>query len=234
MSKIRFPVRIYKDQDLDLRAFEIYYEVNLSKAIYCSLKAFAKGDYFVVKIPPKREEPRILHTKVRIDLNLDQEVDADILTLLQSVPKGFRNNFVKNMFRQYLALPLCEELLKSAEASSQFQSGIQAIRAGRREADVCSYSKKQSKKKAANEDSKEKKERKNIVEPLKPLYNKTVAKREDDINLHKQEPESDRVKERTYEDVLKEHKEAVGSEEEQTKDILSLFELVTQSKEEGE
>lgn len=114
MAKIRYTIRLYRLHDLDLITFVETHEFNIISAIYSSLTAFAKGEAFVIEIPPRRQIqlPKLsrVYTKALV---LDTEVDQEAIELLNKIGQGYRNNFLKNLLRLYLCNPLSEEFFKN-------------------------------------------------------------------------------------------------------------------------
>lgn len=114
MAKIRYTIRLYRLHDLDLITFVETHEFNIISAIYSSLTAFAKGEVFVIEIPPRRQIqlPKLsrVYTKALV---LDTEVDQEAIELLNKIGQGYRNNFLKNLLRLYLCNPLSEEFFKN-------------------------------------------------------------------------------------------------------------------------
>lgn len=113
MSKVRYTVRLYRLHDLDLITFALSHELNVISAIYTSLTAFAKGESFVIQIPPKTHQrlPQLKRLYIKA-LTLDSEKDKEAIELLALIAPGYRNSFLKNLLRMYLCNPLSEEFFR--------------------------------------------------------------------------------------------------------------------------
>lgn len=113
MAKLRYTIRLYRLHDLDLITFVETHEFNLIRAVYSSLSAFAKGDAFVIEIPPRRIQKLPPLNRVYIKaLTLDSEQDKDAIEILAKIAPGYRNSFLKNLLRMYLCNPISEEFFR--------------------------------------------------------------------------------------------------------------------------
>ena len=137
MGKYRQTIRLYRSHDLDLITFMETHEFNITKAIYCSLKAFSNNDYFVIEIPPKRKKEldikRNIYTK---QLSLDEEKDAEAIRTLLKIKNGGKNNFLKNLLRMYLCHPIAESFLVNEEEITDFTEKFEKMKKNHRRANA--------------------------------------------------------------------------------------------------
>jgi len=142
MGKRHYTIRLYKFHDRDLFTFATDYHFNLTKAVYCALSAFTKGEVFVMKLPEKNGNAVTVTKKVysRI-LSLDEEKDAEAVKLLDMIKSGYRNNFLKSLLRLYLCYPLSYSSLNDPTDIGVFENMFETFKADRRLADAGSYSK---------------------------------------------------------------------------------------------
>lgn len=116
MAKIRYTVRLYRLHDLDLITFLETHEFSVIRGIYSSLSAFAKGELFVIEIPPRREKKLPALNRVYIKaLTLDTEKDKEAVEVLSQIAPGYRNSFMKHLLRLYLCNPLSEEFFRTVK-----------------------------------------------------------------------------------------------------------------------
>lgn len=135
MGKIRYTVRLYRVHDLDLITFVETHEFNIAKAIYSSLSAFSKGDHFVIEVPPRRVESMPdLKRVYQKPIYLDEEKDKKAIDILNKIEKGYRNNFLKNLLRQYLCTPLSEAFLVNEKDSDFFYDKFSIFKENKRTA----------------------------------------------------------------------------------------------------
>lgn len=134
MSKKRYTIRLYRLHDLDLITFIMTHEFDIMHAIYSSVTAFAKGEAFLISIPPltKTEMPQLrrVYTKTLI---LDTEKDELTISMLDRISPGTRNNFFKNLLRLYLMYPFSECFFNSSEDLHFFEDKLKVFRTGQRE-----------------------------------------------------------------------------------------------------
>lgn len=139
-----YQIQLYTAHDLDLITFKNVYMVNTSKAIYCALKAFTRGEVFVIKPPEKRESYSAHRRKYRCTLRLDVDKDKEEIELLSKVSRGYRNNFLKNLLRLYIRTPLTELFLNNKEDYLFFLDKFNVFKKGLRQADIASIKKEQN------------------------------------------------------------------------------------------
>ena len=132
MKKIRYTVRLYKIHDLDLITFLETHEFNFIRALYSALTAFCNGELFIIEVPPaKTQFVKIKRSYTKV-LTLDTEKDAAAIAILDKLAPGYRNNFLKNILRQYLCFPLSEEFLRNPDDMDMFLEMFQIFRQGKR------------------------------------------------------------------------------------------------------
>ena len=132
MKKIRYTVRLYKIHDLDLITFLETHEFNFIRALYSALTAFCNGELFVIEVPPTKTQFTQIKRSYTKVLTLDAEKDAAAIAILDKLAPGYRNNFLKNILRQYLCFPLSEEFLKDSSDMDMFLDMFQIFRHGKK------------------------------------------------------------------------------------------------------
>lgn len=128
---------MYKVHDLDLITYMMSYEFNIAHAAYCALKAFAKHDLFIIKTPPRApvtiQMDDIKHV-YRKTMTLYEDRDPEVIELLDMIKNGYKNNFIKNILRQYLCIPLTPSFLRDPQDMDVFSEYFHIFRDGKREA----------------------------------------------------------------------------------------------------
>ena len=100
-------VRLYKLHDYDL----IYLYKNLRfpirDAMKLALESYVRNTPLFLKIPINTPEIENLKDikNAQFHLKLDEDKDADIILYLSRLKKYYRNSFLKNLLRGYLAGP---------------------------------------------------------------------------------------------------------------------------------
>jgi hypothetical protein len=136
-NKKKYTLRLYKTHDLDLITLIELYEYDIVKAVYCSLTAFSHGDVFVIKTPAKRQTKMGILKKVYSrQLRLDREKDGDAISILEMIAPGYRNNFLKNLLRQYICNPVTELFLLDNTDAQFFYNRFDIFKNDRRRADA--------------------------------------------------------------------------------------------------
>ena len=132
-----YTISMYKVHDLDLITYMMSYEFNIAHAAYCALKAFAKHDLFIIKTPPRApvsiQMDDIKHV-YRKTMTLYEDRDPEVIALLDMIKNGYKNNFIKNILRQYLCIPLTPSFLKDPQDMDVFSEYFHIFREGKREA----------------------------------------------------------------------------------------------------
>ena len=202
MSKKRYTIRLYRLHDLDLITFIMTHEFDIMNAIYSSVTAFAKGEAFLISIPPitQTEMPQLrrVYTKTLI---LDTEKDELTISMLDRVSPGTRNNFFKNLLRLYLMYPFSECFFNSSEDLHFFEEKLKVFRTGQREVRAGKLKKSRyPKKELSSQKSIEKtsdKEDKYARLPINPSANKGSSEPYADVSQ-----DSDKGFEAADDDVL--------------------------------
>lgn len=147
MGKIRYTIRLYKAHDLDLITFAETHEFNIVKAIYSALVSFSKKEAFVIDIPPRKHKNFLNDKRVYVKtLTLDDKDDAKAIEILDKIKQGYRNNFLKNLLRQYLCNPISEEFLNDKSEMDYFYTMFSIFKEGKRIAKAGKVKKKRQKK----------------------------------------------------------------------------------------
>lgn len=132
-----YTISMYKVHDLDLITYMMSYEFNIAHAAYCALKAFAKHDLFIIKTPPRApvtiQMDDIKHV-YRKTMTLYEDRDPEVIELLDMIKNGYKNNFIKNILRQYLCIPLTPSFLRNPQDMDVFSEYFHIFREGKREA----------------------------------------------------------------------------------------------------
>lgn len=135
MAKVRYTVRFYRQHDYDLLLFSIQNRCDLIRMLYKVLKAFSKGESFVVTTSehPNKEMPEFRRAYTRA-LVLDDEKDADQIALLSRIKEGYRNNFFRTLLRIYICFPAPTAFLVDESTDRNFFENLveQAFRKGRK------------------------------------------------------------------------------------------------------
>lgn len=129
----KYSIRLCQMHDRDLITFIGTHDFSLTKAVYCALSAFVKGEVFVIDIPPRMEKPVIMKKRVYCrQLVLNEEKDAQLIAFLQKITPGFRNNFFKNLLRLYLCTPISEAFLVDPDEIDDFEKRFEIFKQGKR------------------------------------------------------------------------------------------------------
>lgn len=138
MGIVRITLRLYRMHDLDIITFVETHKLDFRKAMYCALKAFSKGEVFVIDIPPKREEGSELDLRrvYSLMMYLDTERDKEVIEMLSKIKEGCRNNFMKNLLRLYLCHPMSEVFLNHEEEDAYFAEKFMIFKQGKRITDA--------------------------------------------------------------------------------------------------
>ena len=156
-------IKIYQLDDLDLYSFIVTHEFDVKKAIYCSLKALSRGEAFVTTLPPLKPA-KIIHKKTIMKrLVLDEKKDKAIIDLLEKIAPGYRNCFIKNVLRLYLAAPFTEEFFLNPDDYSEMMDKLQGIRQGRRTTRAADLRKKKINHARKNNNQEQKKKEPSIL-----------------------------------------------------------------------
>ena len=96
---MRIKIRVYNPYDLDIIALSEAPNFSVPNAMKQTLKYYAAGKRFLVEIPALTEQLKNENYVKGFYVELDDEKDADAIALVKSVPEGWRNAFVKSIFR---------------------------------------------------------------------------------------------------------------------------------------
>lgn len=132
MEKKKVLLRLYNPHDIDLISLMVRHQMDIIKAVYCAVTAFANKESFVIRIPPLREctlESKRVYSK---HLTLDLEKDQTVIQLLDRIEPGYRNNFLKNILRLYLIYPATETFFIDSENLELFETHYQTLMQGKR------------------------------------------------------------------------------------------------------
>ena len=135
MAKKQYKVRVYRLHDLDIVSWICTREFNLVRAVYSVLKAFCKGETFLIETPPKREVDIPVSTLGRVyqrSLYLDPEEDEEVIELLDSIASGYRNCFMKNLLRQYIVIPVDESFLAAGVDVGNYLHQFDVLKEGKK------------------------------------------------------------------------------------------------------
>lgn len=206
----KYAIRFHYAHDIDIISIYENYEFDLTKAIYCSLTAFCNGEIFAIKMPQKREKPfkyprRILFKR----LILDEKRDEKAIKLIERINKGYRNNFLKNLLRLYLSIPLSDQFVDSESDKEVLTEMFMLFRYGRKEVDAASFvdAKKQHKdvsRVSVNYKTNEIKKEENISkEPINSNMDHTHIKTEIPEEVDEISPKDDDELTNLFSDMLK-------------------------------
>lgn len=147
----KYSIRLYQMHDRDLITFIGTHDFSLTKAVYCALSAFIKGEAFVIEIPPRMEKPVIMKKRVYCrQLVLDESRDLEMISFLQKISPGFRNNFFKNLLRLYLCTPISETFLENPEDIDNFEKMFEIFKQGKRHVNAAQVKKHTGKRPASS------------------------------------------------------------------------------------
>ena len=96
---MRVKIRVYNPYDLDIIALSEAPNFSVPNAMKQTLKYYAAGKRFLVEIPALTEQLKNENYAKGFYVELDDEKDADAIALVKSVPEGWRNAFMKSIFR---------------------------------------------------------------------------------------------------------------------------------------
>lgn len=132
MAKKRYTIRFYTMHDLDLITFALTHDFDITKAIYSSVTAFARGEAFIISVPPpvrdNMPEKRRVFVKALV---LDSDKDHEAIEMIDRITPGRRNNFFKNLLRLFLMYPFSEYFFDDPADLEFFESKLAAFRNGR-------------------------------------------------------------------------------------------------------
>lgn len=130
MNCKRITFRLYTVHDMDLIALESP-DFSLSKAMYIALKAFCRGEYFLIQTSGGGNALQYKRRTCSFNLYLKHDKDKDIIDMLELVSSGGRNNFMRNILRMYLAVP-CAQGYITEDGKDFFNQRLDVFKKDRR------------------------------------------------------------------------------------------------------
>lgn len=100
---MKINVRLYRMHDYDLMSLKYTKSICFSAMIKSILKSYAEGNMYNVEIPiPTQKNVKELPYITQTQFKLDEVKDKVVIDMLNHIKDGYRNNFIKNLVRQYL------------------------------------------------------------------------------------------------------------------------------------
>lgn len=96
---MRIKIRIYNPYDLDIIALSEAPNFSVANAMKQTLKYYAAGKRYLVEIPALTEQIKNENYAKGFYVDLDDVKDAQAIEFIKSIPEGYRNSFMKNIFR---------------------------------------------------------------------------------------------------------------------------------------
>lgn len=96
---MRIKIRIYNPYDLDIIALTEAPNFSVANAMKQTLKYYAAGKRYLVEIPNLTEKLNNEQYVKGFYVELDDVADAEAVNFIKSIPDGYRNAFMKNIFR---------------------------------------------------------------------------------------------------------------------------------------
>lgn len=96
---MRIKIRIYNPYDLDIIALTEAPNFSVANAMKQTLKYYAAGKRYLVEIPNLTEKLDNEQYVKGFYVELDDVADAEAVNFIKSIPDGYRNAFMKNIFR---------------------------------------------------------------------------------------------------------------------------------------
>ena len=96
---MRIKIRIYNPYDLDIIALTEAPNFSVANAMKQTLKYYAAGKRYLVEIPALTEKLDNDQYVKGFYVELDDNADAEAVAFIKSIPDGYRNAFMKNIFR---------------------------------------------------------------------------------------------------------------------------------------
>lgn len=99
-------VRLYTRHDLDLIALKKNTYFDFNKCLKMAVIAWARGESYSIPSPPSLSKKDFFDDikPVALHFNLGRD-EEDVIEKLKLVRYGFRNSFLKNLFRYYMSAP---------------------------------------------------------------------------------------------------------------------------------
>lgn len=143
-SNMIVEVKLYHYHDLDLVYLYRNGNISFCSAAKTALKAFVNQDFFVFEIAePSREIAQ--HRTYRFRIKFDNQEDKEVIDMLNKISKGCRNNFIKEVLRNYIPFTMTSEYVISHEDISYFNERFSSMYS-KREKRILKKEKTRSKK----------------------------------------------------------------------------------------
>ncbi len=124
-------VKLYHYHDLDLVYLYRHGNISFCSAAKIALKAFANKEFFVFEIAePCRNIAQ--HRTYRFQIKFDDQEDKEVIDMLNKISKGCRNNFIKEVLRNYIPFTMTSEYVISQEDISYFNERFSIMYAGKK------------------------------------------------------------------------------------------------------
>ena len=135
--KKRYKVRFYKAHDIDLITYMASHTINIRMTLYYVVRAYCNGQVMGIRIPEHTGQRPAEYNKIYYtDLCLDTEKDKKLIDFMEGIKPGYRNNFLKNLLRQYLCTPLVEDFLVSPSDYTEVEKTTQMLQGDRTMVDL--------------------------------------------------------------------------------------------------
>lgn len=124
-------VKLYHYHDLDLVYLYQHGNISFCSAAKTALKAFVNKEFFVFEIAePCREIAQ--HRTYRFRIKFDDQEDKEVIDMLNKISKGCRNNFIKEVLRNYIPFTMTSEYVISQEDISYFNERFSFMYSGKK------------------------------------------------------------------------------------------------------
>lgn len=123
-------VKLYHYHDLDLVYLYRHGNISFCSAAKTALKAFVNKEFFLFEIAePNREIAQ--HRTYRFRIEFDDQKDKEVVNMLNKINKGCRNNFIKEVLRNYIPFTMTSEYVVSQKDISYFSERFSLMYAGK-------------------------------------------------------------------------------------------------------
>lgn len=115
-------VRLYARHDLDLIALKKNTYFDFNKCLKLAVIAWARGDKYTIPSPTTKINDEELKDIKPIGLHFSLgKSEEDVIEALKHIKYGYRNSFLKNLFRYYMSEPILNIYLDSTNNVCQNQ-----------------------------------------------------------------------------------------------------------------
>lgn len=114
-------VKLYIHHDLDLVCLYRSGSFSFAKLGRQILNAYANNNIYRIEVENGTENKKIRRV-YRFYINLNENKDKKAIELLSKIQSGYRNNFIKTVFRMYIGGFIPLEYLKNEEEQQYFRS----------------------------------------------------------------------------------------------------------------